>query len=108
MSLETLREGYSQILSHIYAPEHYYRRIRTFLREYKPPKVRQTIRFSHIYTLLRSSLRLGILGQERFQYWKLLLWTQFRRPRLFAEAVTLAIYGYHFRKSFKRNMDRSQ
>jgi hypothetical protein len=27
-----------------------------------------------------------------------LLWTLFRRPRLFPEAVTFAIYGYHFRK----------
>jgi hypothetical protein len=46
----------------------------------------------------RSILRLGILGKERFQYWKLLLWTLFRRPRLLPEAITLAIYGYHFRK----------
>lgn len=107
MNLEALREGYRQILSHIYAPEHYYRRIRTFLREYKPPKIRRKFTLSHLYALLCSSLRLGVLGQERFQYWKLLLWTQFRHPRLFAEAVTLAIYGYHFRKSLKRNMARS-
>jgi hypothetical protein len=46
----------------------------------------------------RSILRLGILGRERFQYWGLLLWTLFRRPRLFPEAVAFTIYGYHFRK----------
>jgi hypothetical protein len=38
------------------------------------------------------------MGQERFYYWKLLLWTQFRHPRLIPEAVMLAIYGHHFRK----------
>ncbi len=27
-----------------------------------------------------------------------MLWTQFRRTRLFPEAVILSIYGYHFRK----------
>jgi hypothetical protein len=41
---------------------------------------------------------MGILGKERFYYWKLLLWTLFRRPRLLSEAVAFAIYGYHFRK----------
>ena len=46
----------------------------------------------------RSILRLGILGKERVHYWKLLLWTILHRPRLFADAVTFAIYGYHFRK----------
>ncbi|MBI2438287.1 MAG: DUF4070 domain-containing protein, partial [Lentisphaerae bacterium] len=104
MSLEALRKGYKEILQHIYSPEHYYKRIRTFLREYKTPKVRQPFRFSHIFVLLRSIYRLGILSQARMQYWKLIFWTQFRRPRLFTEAVTLAIYGYHFRKIFKRHI----
>jgi hypothetical protein len=27
-----------------------------------------------------------------------MLWTLLRRPRLFSRAVTLAIYGYHFRR----------
>lgn len=102
MSLETLREGYQEILQHIYSPDHYYQRIRTFLREYKSPKVRTPFRFSSILTLMRSFYWLGILGQERFHYWKLLFWIQFRRPRLFPEAITLAIYGYHFRNVCKR------
>ncbi|MFH1130859.1 MAG: radical SAM protein, partial [Pseudomonadota bacterium] len=38
MGLETLREGYREILSHIYAPKFYYERVLTFLREYPPPK----------------------------------------------------------------------
>jgi radical SAM superfamily enzyme YgiQ (UPF0313 family) len=104
MSLETLKEGYARILKHIYAPEHYYRRLRTFLREYRPPKARGHIQFSHILALVRSFYRLGIVGRERFHYWQLLLWTQFRRPRLFHEAVILAIYGHHFRKICERHV----
>jgi Domain of unknown function (DUF4070) len=46
----------------------------------------------------RACLRLGLLGKERFQYWYLLMWTLARRPRLLPLAVTLAIYGYHYRK----------
>ncbi len=104
MSLQALREGYKGILQHIYSPEHYYRRIRTFLRAYQPPRVRRRVRWPHILALLRSSYRLGLVGQERFHYWKLLLWTQLRHPRLIPEAVMLAIYGYHFRKVCERRV----
>jgi hypothetical protein len=104
MNLDALREGYKGILQHIYSPEHYYRRVRTFLHEYKPPRIRGRIRLSYILTLVRSFYRLGVVDPGRLHYWQLLLWTQFRRPRLVAEAITLAIYGYHFRKVCKRRV----
>ncbi len=102
MSLETLREGYKKILQHIYAPEHYYQRIRTLLREYKPPRLRTPMQGADILAFLRSLYRLGIVGRERLHYWKLLGWIQFRHPRLFSKAITLAICGYHFRKVCER------
>jgi radical SAM superfamily enzyme YgiQ (UPF0313 family) len=98
MSLDTLREGYKDIMQRIYAPAHYYQRVKTFLREYKGPKIKLPLDFERVMAFFRSIFRLGILGQERVYYWKLLLWTLFHRPRLFPEAVTFAIYGYHFRK----------
>ena len=98
MGLEALKEGYQKILTHIYSPAPYYRRIRTFLREYKPVHVRYRLRFCHIRALFRAFCLLGIVGRERVQYWKLLIWTQFRHPRLIPKAIMLAIYGYHFRK----------
>jgi radical SAM superfamily enzyme YgiQ (UPF0313 family) len=98
MGRETLMRGYRSILDHIYAPSHYYSRVRTFLREYRRPAGRCHIQASHIMALFLSVFRLGIVGRERWQYWRLMLWTQFRRPRLFPEAVILSIYGYHFRK----------
>ncbi|MBM4050601.1 MAG: DUF4070 domain-containing protein, partial [Planctomycetes bacterium] len=102
MRLGTLRDGYQRILQHIYAPKHYYQRVRTFLREYKAPKMQFAVDGDCIMAFLRSILHLGILGKERFHYWKLLLWTQLRRPELFPLAVTLAIYGHHFRKVCER------
>ena len=98
MNLDTLREGYKNILGHIYSPEHYYQRVKTFLREYKPPKIEASLNFEHILAFFRSIYRLGIIDKARVHYWKLLLWTLFRRPELFPLAVTLAIYGHHFRK----------
>jgi radical SAM superfamily enzyme YgiQ (UPF0313 family) len=98
MGLNELREGYARILAHIYSPRNYYRRLRTFLREYRSPRVRTPLGFQRFLALPRSVIRLGIVGRERFHYWKLLLWTLLHRPRLFSHAVTLAISGYHFRR----------
>ena len=98
MDLDTLHEGYRKIMLHIYSRKHYYRRVRTFLREYKAPKIQFSLDFQRFLAFFRSNIRLGIIGRERLQYWGLLWWTLFRRPGLLPLAVTLAIYGYHFRK----------
>jgi len=98
MGLDSLREGYGRILSHIYAPKFYYERVVTFLREYQPPKIRLQLEPQYVLALWRSIYQLGIRGAERVHYWRLFFWTLFRRPRLFPMAITLAIYGYHFRQ----------
>jgi radical SAM superfamily enzyme YgiQ (UPF0313 family) len=99
MSRDTLRSGYKHLMSYIYEPGPYYRRVRTFLREYKPPKVAGSLRWQYLLAFGRASVRLGVFGRERFHYWRLLIWTFFRRPALVPLAVTLAIYGHHFRKT---------
>jgi radical SAM superfamily enzyme YgiQ (UPF0313 family) len=99
MNRDTLREGYRNLMEHIYAPGPYYRRLRTFLREYQPPKISGSPNWRYLMAFLHANVRLGILGRERFHYWGLLLWTFFRRPSLFPLAVTLSIYGHHFRKT---------
>jgi radical SAM superfamily enzyme YgiQ (UPF0313 family) len=98
MGLDPLREGYRRILSQIYAPKFYYARVVTFLREYEPPKIRIHLELQYVLALGRSMYQLGIRGVERVQYWRLFFWTLFRRPRLFPMAITLAIYGFHFRQ----------
>ncbi len=98
MGLEPLREGYRKILDQIYAPQFYYERVLTFLREYQPPQIRSPLELQYILALGRSIYRLGIRGVERAHYWKLFFWTLFRRPQLFPLAITLAIYGFHFRQ----------
>ena len=101
MPLDALYAGYNAVLSHLYAPEHYYARVITFLREFRPPRVSEPIDREQVKALFRSIGRLGIAGKERLQFWKLLVWTLFRRPRLFPQAITLSIYGYHFRRLFE-------
>jgi len=98
MGLERLREGYRDILGHIYAPKVYYERIRTFLKEYKAPEIRPRLSREQVLAFLRSIYHLGIVGCERVQYWRLLFWVRRQRRGLLPLAVTLAIYGHHFRK----------
>jgi len=104
MSLSALQEGYERILKTIYAPKPYYKRVRTFLREYKAPAIHPSLNAREILAFFRSVFRLGIAGRERLQYWKLLVWTLFRRPKQFPMAVKFAIYGYHFRKTCKQHV----
>ena len=101
MSSEALLDGYRSILQTIYSPKHYYARVRMFLKEYKPSDQRR-FRLPPRYVLagFKSAIRLGIVGKERYQYWKLFFWSLFRKPRLFPLAITFSIYGFHFRKVF--------
>jgi radical SAM superfamily enzyme YgiQ (UPF0313 family) len=102
MNMETLRQGYRWLMSYLYSPAAYYRRVRTFLEEYRPPRLKTPWSLRYVCdqagAFVRSIIHLGILGKERLHYWGLLLWTLFSRPRLLPTAVALAIYGYHFRR----------
>ena len=98
MDLKVLSDGYKRIMGHIYSPGIYYDRVRTFLKEYKAPEAKLPFSIHDLMAFLRSCIRLGILGKERFHYWKLLLWTLRKRPELMPLAITFAIYGHHFRK----------
>jgi len=99
MNREILLAGYRNLMGYIYSPGPYYQRMRTFLREYRPPKIAETWNWDYPMAFVRASIRLGVFGRERFHYWGLLLWTFFRRPSLLPLAVTLSIYGHHFRKT---------
>jgi radical SAM superfamily enzyme YgiQ (UPF0313 family) len=109
MNYDVLISGYKRILETLYSPRHYYDRIITFMREYEPPRKHKgmfRLRPTYIAAFFRSLVSLGVIGKERFHYWKLLFWTIFTRPRLLPQAITFAIYGFHFRKVFEKNRDR--
>lgn len=106
MGYETLIEGYKRIVRTIYSPVYYYKRVKEFLKYYKPlQKTALPVTFVSLVALFLSMLILGIIEKERFYYWRLLFWTIFRRPRLLPQAVTLMISGYHFRKNFEKYLN---
>lgn len=55
MDLDTLREGYRNIMLHIYSRKHYYRRVKTFLREYKAPKIKIPLDYQSILAFFRPN-----------------------------------------------------
>ena len=99
MNLDSLIGGYRYVLESIYEPKHYYRRVMTFLRTYRPgPSGPMRLSRVHLQAFVKSVVVLGIIGRERVQYWKLFFWSLFTRPRTFPMAITLSIYGFHYRK----------
>jgi len=99
MKPEALIAGYQEILDTIYTPKHYYRRVIKLFREYRPRhQGRFHVQQGYIGALFKSMLFLGVIGRERFHFWKLFFWALFRKPHLFPLAITYAVYGFHFRK----------
>ena len=98
MGIDRLLDGYRFIMRQIYSPKNYYRRIRTLLRQLKAPEINQPVNIQRFLSIFRSALRLGVLGKERFHYWQLMLWALVCKPRLVPVAITLSIYGYHYRR----------
>jgi radical SAM superfamily enzyme YgiQ (UPF0313 family) len=98
MDKNMLINGYKRVISTIYSPKIYYERIKTFLREYRPAKRKtKKIRTYHIRALIGSIWFLGIKQKGRRYFWKLILWSLFRRPSLFPYAIGFSLAGIHFR-----------
>ena len=100
---DKLREGYHHVFKGLYLPKPYYRRVKTFLKNYKPPAIQQPLDYIKLRAFARSCVRLGILGSERVHYWKLLLWVLVKKRALLPQAVNLAIIGHHFRKVYEQD-----
>ena len=90
MGLENLRQGYLWLLETIFAPKPAYARIRTLLRRFGRPQVRLPVRGAGIASFFRALYRIGIRGRERWEYWKLMVWTLCRVPWHLPAAVRLA------------------
>jgi radical SAM superfamily enzyme YgiQ (UPF0313 family) len=100
MNYETLINGYRHILNTIYSPKQFYERVKIFLKEYKPPKrnVAFQFKFHFIGAVIKSVWILGIREKGRRYFWKLLASSLLKYPRAFPLSMSLAVYGFHFRK----------
>jgi radical SAM superfamily enzyme YgiQ (UPF0313 family) len=98
LNRDYLIEGYRRLVNRLYAPKPYYRRIKTFLREYKPRAARLRPAWRDLMALIKSFWVMGILTPGRREYWKFVARVLVSHRRVINEAMTLAIMGHHFRK----------
>jgi len=99
MGLDLLRQGHAKLLAELYAPRPYYRRIKTLLRELPSRAHQRHMSWPAMLAAMgRAMRRFGILGSERWEYWKLLRWTLWHKPRLLPLAIRLAAIGHHHRR----------
>jgi len=101
MDKKEIMEGYQKIIQNIYATRPYYKRIRQLLLRYKQPRIKPVkVSYTHIMAFIKSAVIIGLLNKGRNEYWKLIIWTIFKRPRSIIDAITFSVYGYHYQKIF--------
>ncbi len=106
MNHDMLIKGYKKVVNTIYSPKYYCDRVISFLKEYVPIKHGLAkIKFNELRAFIKSIFVLGIAGKGRLYYWKLFIWALFRKPRLFPMAIVFSIYGFHFRKVFRKTYE---
>ncbi|HVO66289.1 MAG TPA: DUF4070 domain-containing protein, partial [Syntrophales bacterium] len=99
LDMEKLIKGYHQMVKTIYSPRHYYQRVSKFLEHYQPLRQRK-VDWERFKGFLKSIFYIGILGNGRTQwyYWKMLLKSTLFYRKSITTAITLMVYGQHFRK----------
>ena len=99
MNYRELISGYSKIIKTIYSQKEYYYRLKRFLNNYQPPHWNKNkIKFTEIKAFVRLIWLVGTLEKGKRYFWKLLAFAIFRHPQKFPLAMTMAVYGYHYRR----------
>ncbi len=99
MNAQKLKQGYARVLNTIYSPKEFYQRVKTFLSEYNiPTKKPKKINPRDVGALFKSIWYIGLRNQGRRYYWNLFFYSLFRHPKKFPIAITMAVYGFHFRR----------
>ncbi len=110
MNYSELINGYKKIVTTIYDPVFFNRRVLEFFGEFKPLRRRldaDELSIRYLKGLFKASFYLGILEAGRLSYWSLLLKTLIKHPWFLPKAVTFSAYGFHFRKVFALYAERS-
>ena len=107
MDAAKLVEGYRSVLKQIYSCEAYYERVRLYLSRTQPRLGERSSRQrwltrGNVRAFVNSIVRQGIVGRQRWSYWKFLASAATRYRRCFGAAMTLAVMGYHFQVMTRR------
>jgi radical SAM superfamily enzyme YgiQ (UPF0313 family) len=92
-----LTEGYRRLVQRLYDPPAFYARARALLRSCRLRRATAGLGWRDYRAFVRSMWWLGICQRGRGEYWRFLAYVALRHPQQLGLAVTLAIYGHHFR-----------
>jgi radical SAM superfamily enzyme YgiQ (UPF0313 family) len=99
MNYAELIGGYSKIIQTIYAQKEYYIRVKSFLNNYKQPFWNKNkIKLKEVRAFMMLIWLLGTLEKGKKYFWKLFAFSLLKHPNKFPIAMTMAVYGYHFRR----------
>ena len=94
---EFLVGRYRDLMTRLYEPENYYRRIRAFLDAHRPRGPRVRVGWRELNAFFRSLWLMGVVHKGRRAFWRFMGSTLRHHPAQFGLAMTLAVYGYHYR-----------
>lgn len=99
MNYEVLIRGYSKLLHTIYSPKEYYGRIKEFLTIYQRPSwMPNKLSKAEVKAFFRLLWKIGVREPGRKHFWNLFAFSLFKHTAKFPAALTLSVYGFHFRR----------
>lgn len=99
MNYKNLIAGYSKIIHTIYSPQEFYKRIKSLLNEYKVPSWKsRALTLTEIKAFLKLIWLIGVLERGQRYFWTTFVYSLLKYPKKFPLAMTLTVYGYHFRR----------
>ena len=108
MNMETLIVGYRRVLDTIFSPKNYYFRIKTHLKEYRQSSKEPPLPIALQLRALSGAIwKLGVREKGKKHFWKLFIWATFCRPRMLPKAITLSIYGFHYRRVLMSQVEKT-
>ncbi len=99
MKYKDLMNGYAKVVKTIYSQQEYFCRLKIFLENYRLPSWKlDKIKMREIKAFVKILWKLGIVEKGKRYFWKLLALSLFKYPGKFTTAMTLAVYGFHYRR----------
>jgi radical SAM superfamily enzyme YgiQ (UPF0313 family) len=95
MDEETLLRGYAELLGQIYTPQAFYQRCEAYVDRAPPLPGKKKPSVAHVLTFLRTVFHVGLRGQHRRLYWRLLVRSLRHAPHTFAWAIGSIVQGEH-------------
>jgi radical SAM superfamily enzyme YgiQ (UPF0313 family) len=104
MDEKLLFDGFLDVITSLYSPEHSYKRIITFLNSYKFPKLTyktpEKVRLKELMMVLRVVYLLGIKYKHRIYFWKLIYWSLKNNRKMIDKSIFYSIMIYQMHQTF--------